>query len=402
MSICISKFLLGTEKNLICDKDTGLYSWSSDVPNNTWFYGNAPRHERSLNDLCLLFHVNPRDKPPEKFVSAYTAVGKPAGIDVPWHMSLPRKAFQKFISDLVSDLWIALDSLDDTTYIEKFLNNRRTLGRLKPCKIDEKRLASLLRNQVNPTLSSTLKSFQPGKDGFVDPPLYQQGSTGRTVVKTGPKILTLKRDFRKIFKSRYPGGKVIQLDYTSLEPRIMLSLTGLEVPEDVYDHIGNKIGLELDRAKLKIAVMGALYGISAVRLQTMLSRTADASIVLDKIKRSFKINELANRLSREYEERGRIVNYYGRPLTFTKPDKHLFVSHYVQSTGVDICLEGFGKIIDYIDDNKLRVDPIYIIHDALLLDVAPEHANDIEAISKAGSSASGFDTFFPISISSPF
>ena len=322
--------------------------------------------------------------------------------DRPWHMSLPRKAFQKFISDLVSDLWIALDSLDDTTYIEKFLNNRRTLGRLKPCKIDEKRLASLLRNQVNPTLSSTLKSFQPGKDGFVDPPLYQQGSTGRTVVKTGPKILTLKRDFRKIFKSRYPGGKVIQLDYTSLEPRIMLSLTGLEVPEDVYDHIGNKIGLELDRAKLKIAVMGALYGISAVRLQTMLSRTADASIVLDKIKRSFKINELANRLSREYEERGRIVNYYGRPLTFTKPDKHLFVSHYVQSTGVDICLEGFGKIIDYIDDNKLRVDPIYIIHDALLLDVAPEHANDIEAISKAGSSASGFDTFFPIAISSPF
>ncbi|MDB4337641.1 DNA polymerase [bacterium] len=399
MNLCISKFLLGTDYHLAHDNKSNTYSWTSHVPEKTWFYGNAPNCKMSLNDLCLLFYIDPKDKPAEKYVSAYTVVGLPAGLSVPWHLALPRKVFQKFISDLVEDLWRAIKQLDDTTYRKRFLINREALTRLSPSCIDIQKLKHLLAKEKNPTLLSTLKSFQPLSNEFIEPPVYQQGSTGRTIVKRGPKILTLKKDFRTIFKSRYTGGKIVQLDYTSLEPRIMMALSGKDPSRDIYKDVAKDLSLDLDRTKLKIAVMGALYGISAVRLQSMVSRTVDASIVLDKIKKIFKINELGNRLAREYRTDSKICNFYGRPLTFTKPDKHLFVSHYVQSTGVDVCLGGFNKIIDTIKSKDLKISPIYIIHDALILDVAPEEFNSLKKLAASGAKIDGFNIDFPISIS---
>ena len=402
MNLCISKYLLGTNQNLVCDKATGLYSWCEEVPDDAWFYGNAPKCDRSLNDLCLLFHKDPRDKPPEKFVNAYTSVGAPAGLSVPWHLAIPKKAFQRFISNLVEDLWGVLDELNDTIYEEKFLSNRRSLLGLKDCYIDLVKLRKILNSEKNPTLTSTLKSFVPEKGEMIQPPIYQQGSTGRTIVKRGPRILTLKKEFRSIFKSRYPAGKIIQLDYTSLEPRIMMSLAGNNKEDDVYDYVAKESGINLTRAKLKIATMGALYGISAVKLQSMISRDTDASIALDKIKKIFKINELANLLTREYNNNHKIVNPYGRPLTFTKCDSHLLVSHYIQSTGVDVCLEGFGKIMDTIIEHNLKISPIYIIHDALILDVAPEEYDKISNLTEAGSKIDKFNTNFPMTVSNVF
>ena len=68
MKICISKYILGTEKNLIFDPSDRLFSWIITAPKDVWFYGNAPDHDRSLNDLCLLFNLTPKSSPPEKYI----------------------------------------------------------------------------------------------------------------------------------------------------------------------------------------------------------------------------------------------------------------------------------------------------------------------------------------------
>tara|TARA_B100000700_G_C15060544_1_gene865449 strand:- start:6094 stop:7302 length:1209 start_codon:yes stop_codon:yes gene_type:complete len=400
VQVCISKNLLGTDKNLLCERSTGLFSWVSSPPEDAWIYGNAPNAVRSLNDLCLMFNIDPRDRPPEKYVTAYTTCGLPAGLSIPWHHALPRAVFQSYISNLVADLWSALDKINDTTYVDNFLVNREALTSLQPALIDKKILNDLKAQETNPTLISTLNSFSPKPDDKLPPPVYQQGATGRTVVKRGPKILTLKKEHRKIFKSRYPGGRIIQVDYSSLEPRIAGCLAGVEFDKDIYDSLALKTGLKLDRVKLKIAVMGALYGISPVKLQLIVGRDVDASIVLDKIRTFFKIDVLARRLLRECHESGSsIQNYYGRPLTFTKCDSHLLVSHYIQSTGVDVCLSGFRKIIEEIRAKDLGITPIYIIHDALLLDVAPFAVDDLKNLVKTASVISGFKESFPLSIS---
>jgi len=399
MEICVSKYILGTDKHLVFNRLENTYSWSGNVPGLAWFYGNAPDYDRSLNDLCLLFNNIPRVTPPERFVRSFTESGLPGGLSVPWHLVLPHDEFQKYITGLLGDLQRSLDDLNDTTYCEKFLSNRRVLTALCDSHVDKTLLNHYITSESNPTLISTLKSFVPNSEGVLGKPVYQQGGTGRTTVKRGPKILTLKREHREIITSRHEGGKIVQLDYSSLEPRIMLALSGKSVQGDIYDVIADKISLDLDRAKLKMAVMGALYGISPLKLQGMLPRTVDAAEVLDQVKRIFGINILANRLRREHEAQGKITNYYGRPLFFSRPDPHLLVSHYVQSSGVDVCLTGFSRIVEKLGHEKMRTVPIFLIHDALLLDVPPEELGMINDLQGAGSVIDGFDVEFPLNVS---
>lgn len=399
MKAYISKNLLGTEKSLLCERETGMFSWVDSPPNDAWVYGNAPSILRSLNDICLMFNIDPRDRPPEKYVNAYTECGLPAGLSIPWHYSLPKAVFQSYISNLLEDLWRALDELDDTTYVNNFLINRETLTSLDKSCIDVSRLHQIKKSEVNPTLLSTISSFMPQDGTMLPPPVYQQGGTGRTVVKRGPKILTLKKEHRKIFKSRYPGGRVIQLDYSSLEPRITAALSGKVFSGDIYNSIAQKTGLKLDRVKLKIAVMGALYGISPIKMQLVVGREIDASVVLDKIRSFFNISSLSRELERQCGERMMIHNFFGRPLYFSKSDPHILVSHYIQSTGVDIALSGFGKIIKKIREDQMKINPIYVIHDALLLDVSPDEVGNLKIVSKLGENINHFDVPFPISIS---
>ena len=381
------------------NREDDVYSWVSMPPEDVWFYGNSPSCTRSLNDLCSLFNILPRAAPTEKYIRSFTELGLPGGLSVPWHLVLPHDEFQNYLVALLGDLQRSLDCLHDTTYLEKFLSNRITLTALRDSYVDTDLLNHYITSESNPTLISTLKSFTPDETGRLAKPEYQQGQTGRTVVKRGPKILTLKKTHRGMIKSRYPEGKIVQLDYSSLEPRIMLSLTGKNIEGDIYDYIASRVKINLDRVKLKMAVMGALYGISSLKLQGLLPRSVDASEVLDKIKGIFGISALGNRLKREHSSNGKISNYFGRPLFFARPDDHLLVSHYVQSTGVDVCLTGFSNVIDYINMTGMQTVPIFLIHDALLLDVPKEELSQVSKLQELGSNISEFDINFPLNVS---
>ena len=45
------------------------------------------------------------------------------------------------------------------------------------------------------------------------------------------------------------------------------------------------------------------------------------------------------------------------------------MNHYLQSTGVDVSLESFRWIIDKLKTEKINAIPIFVIHDAIILDV---------------------------------
>ena len=108
---------------------------------------------------------------------------------------------------------------------------------------------------------------------------------------------------------------------------------------------------------------------------------------------------LANKLKREHQAKGRILNYYGRPLYFSRSDDHLLVSHYIQSTGVDVCLSGFSNVIEKIKRSKMRSVPIFLIHDALLLDVPDDELPMINELTHVGSRVEKFDIDFPLNVS---
>ena len=53
----------------------------------------------------------------------------------------------------------------------------------------------------------------------------------------------------------------------------------------------------------------------------------------------------------------KIPNFYGRPLQTDVFDSHVLVSHFVQSTSVDVALSGFYEIIR--GTGGRNIDPIF-------------------------------------------
>ena len=386
MKIAIDKSILGTNNHLICEDET--YSWSSSLPEDVWSFGDLA-HPKSLDEAARLFR-HELTFPEKRYQEMYSFLSSPKSI--PWQRCLPHDIFQKCLSDLLRDISVILKSLNDTNYGPTFSRAQKTILSLSAARIDQKKLQYYLVKDGLPALRTFLS-----KDDYLSPPTYQRSpSTGRLVVRQGPQILTLRKDHREIIRSRFEGGKIFLLDYVSLEPRVTLALANREVPNDIYASLSEKFNLNLSRKDLKIAIMGALYGISSGRLREVLSDNGNAVQILSEIKRYFGVYQLSNMLTSCYQEYKRILNYYGRPIAPDNDSSHILVSYYIQSSGADIALLGFSNIIDLINLRGWKMCPIYILHDALFIDVPPDEFAHVRSLEEAGAKIPGFDVKFPL------
>ena len=387
MQICVHKDVLGSDLHLVQDTEQQGFTWLDEPPEGAWVFGGGDQ-SRDLGAACELMGY-PLKFPSETHVRIYQQLG--AQGPIPWHRCMPKGQFQRCISDLLGDLSGLLEIFHDTNYMRVFERSREVILGLSRAQVDRKKLGGYLKQDS----SSTLRSFLPPKGAeMLDPPRYKQANTGRLSVVSGPQILTVKRCYRDVITSRFDKGKIVQLDYVSLEPRVALSILGRQAPKDIYSELQDSLNLQANRAHLKTAVMGALFGISARRLQSVIGVEMDASEVLSKIKDYFGINILARRLTRELRERDLIMNFYGRPVQVDVSSPHILVSYYVQSTGVDVALQGFASILNHIRERELRMRPIYVLHDALFVDVPEEEQTCIEELCRVGSVIPGFENEF--------
>jgi hypothetical protein len=207
-----------------------------------------------------------------------------------------------------------------------------------------------------------VESFAPGSGGYAQVPKYSHATqTGRLKVVEGPKILTVSKPDRRVISSRFSGGRILQVDFVSLEPRVALYTAGQDPGAgDVYEWIASSIGMGLTRSKVKVPTLSVLYGQSA-RNDDLVSST-----IREKIQSLFKIQEMKERIAS-----GKFSNGFGRPLE-TVEDR-LLISHYTQSTAVDVALLGFRKLLESFGSHSgVGIVPIFVLHDALILDVSPE------------------------------
>ena len=197
--------------------------------------------------------------------------------------------------------------------------------------------------------------------------------TGRLTIAHGPNILTLKKKYRRILKSSFKNGVIIQADIVSLEPRIALCVAQKIPPEDIYATIRDDVlNGEVSRSQAKIATLGCIYGMSPWTLSQKLPENLNARDILMKIREYFDIPHLERELKREFLESGYIKNVYGRRIN---TDSSL-VNHFLQSTGADASLLAFDRLKKYLSDNGVNFKFLYVIHDAILIDV------DDKALSK--------------------
>jgi hypothetical protein len=379
MMICVNSDLLGTRQHLVYQvNDGGEYYWSEKVPAGAWIFGDYG----SLRSLDVVFDLLGIEKPTitaQPHVRSFKLLTNGNYPKIPWHQVLPPHKFKQLITCLVTGLENALVGFASTNYMETFIAKRALLTRLSRVTVDHSLLASYIRNEKNATVRGTLKSFLPETHSLARPIMYNQTGTvtGRLTVNKGPQILTLPKKYRDIMISRYSGGSIVQIDFTSLEPRVARLAAGFEAENDVYLQLSRELfNSALKREEVKIAVLCALYGVSKRRLASMLGKEFQADVVIREIKDFFGISELVKDLRNQMMVNHKIKNHFGRTIESDKADDNILVNHYVQSTAVDAAILGFHRLMIMLEG--LAIEPLFVIHDALVLDVSPKAMQGVQ------------------------
>lgn len=302
-------------------------------------------------------------------VRAFSTLGLSAE-NVPWFLALGRDQFKEQLETISQTIQDVRRDHRLSQYVKTYGQCRRFLRGLSRPSVD----LEALRKHVSEcdsglSVIKSIKSFTPESDGLAPRVVYDQvgSSTGRLTVEKGPSILTLPKTCRNMIRSR--TGGIFEVDFVSLEPRFVLHVMEKHAPKDIYEDIRTSLfGGDLTRKIVKTATISALYGSSTQLMSDLTGLSHNARSVTRKVKDYFAADELGRRLSAEINT-GVLHNYYGRPLQETKRGEKdsLLVSHYVQSSCVDTVLLGFSSLCERI--KSLSARPIYVIHDAVLIDV---------------------------------
>lgn len=308
---------------------------------------------------------------------------------------LPDHYYEEYINSLEkaeSDL----KSLDEKlNYLEQFEENQDIFKNLFPAKINGISFKVFKELEKNETILSGLEKFKPTK-GFARKIEYNQIATisGRlTTTKSSPNILTLPSRCRKIFESRWQQeGELLYVDFKNLEPRVIRKINGKEASEDIYLEIANMLDFEVDRVIIKRGIISTLYGATST-ISGLSKERSDA--VLEATKSYFDLSSITKKASYVHDI-GCRSNFFGRPIWNIEEDQeNKIVNNFVQSTAVDVALSYFSKLCNKI--NLEMCKPIFIIHDALVLDVHKKYIDDCKEIISSGYNCKKLG-YFPVDI----
>lgn len=370
MDFILHSDLIGAKQHLSSD---GL--WLDEIPDSGWIVGESYPN-RDLLTALMLSGKKMEIKPPKVFAKIMNRFSHRDYM--PWQDTMPDKVYEKWTSGLLNQISKALEEFDLTYYTDVFKKSSEVLEALEPMKINCKKWDYLASHDIQGVSDDVVDSFEPYEDGFVDKVRYTQTSTvtGRLIVESGPEILRLNKELKPIIKSRYKGGKVIQFDYVSLEPRLALVLAGYKVSEDVYSDINALVfNKKLTRDIVKISTLSVMYGAGADSLVEKTGLTSEeCKKIIKELKEFFGIHDMARKLTKEYRSNKFIRNHFGRTLYAESAAGHRLFNNFIQSTAVDCAMLGFWNIIQLWKDT--RIVPLFVIHDNFGLDFPPEMLTD--------------------------
>lgn len=318
-----------------------------------------------------------------------------SGSMVPWSQVMPSNAYKSFVKNLIKSIAETIDHLPKDYYRSTWCPGGQLLHSLKAAKVDPVAYRAISAGIEHD--SGAFETFRPGPGGFLPPVVYDRFATrtGRLTVSSGPNILTLKKQYRKALKSTFQDGAICSLDFGALEARIILAENGkTSSTPDLYGSLATELfDGRVEREVVKIAVISELYGASK---SSLASRLGIGSHKLEefvtKVRTYFGTADLRKRLKEEFIKTGKIRNKHGRFLDLDDPQDHLFVNTYAQSSGVDVSLLGFKAVVDRLGTDGVR--PLFVLHDALILDVREDRLRDVEAVRSVA--VPGYAAEFPL------
>lgn len=335
---------------------------------------------------------------------------------IPWENVIPKEKYQEIqLSHEKQVNSILLEIGDDIDYLNYYSKTSSVFGYLQPVKINKVKLKAHLFTGEHKLF---LSDIQPDKNGFLPVPQYNlcDTVTGRMKITSGPNILLLPKKLRDIFDSRFGDeGSLWYLDFTSLEPRVILAIKNYllnpslignppqhgiieesfeQIPKDIYTDALKKMKLsnEITRDTLKQIVLPQLYGqaksLTIENLEHQGVRGPDE--VVEMVNDFFGIDGMRNYVNSEYEKTSHkfLRTFLGRHLSPDDSKPHALLNYFIQSTAVDLALLGFERIcrkLAEIPTSKEVIVPVFVLHDALILDVHNKASHILEKLCQIGS-----------------
>lgn len=310
------------------------------------------------------------------FPKSYLAACRQLGISNDQALRIaPNRTVQNWKQKNEYNLEIALQDHINASYFQYFIRMRNLQRQLVRPLINKQFLRETIEAQQHIGVKEQLQNFEPDNLGLAQPTVYSNvgTATGRLTVVEGPNPLVMKTDAKKIIRSSFRNGRILQLDLSAAEPRTALNLLGkVHDGIDLYESIAqNILDGSVTRQIAKQIVICALYGQSARKLSEMLPSAIDAASIIDKVKDFFEINRLISLIKSNEFKNNTIRNALGRPIIV--PDGgNLTLSYYLQSSAAEISVLLFS---DFCDRMQGWIKPHYIIHDALVFDCNEEGAD---------------------------
>ena len=295
---------------------------------------------------------------------------------------LPDHYYEDYLLDLEEANQELKQKDEKLNYLNKFTQNQEIFNNLSTAKINGISFKIFKELEKNETILSSLEKFKPSK-GFSKLVEYNQTGTvsGRLITKkSSPNILTLPARCRKIFESRWQQeGKLLYIDFKTLEPRVIRKINGKEASDDIYLEIASMLNFEVDRIIIKRGIISTLYGATSTISGLSQERS---NAVLEATKNYFDLTNIIKEASYVHEV-GCRINYFGRPIWNIEEDQgNKIVNNYIQSTAVDVALSYFSELCGKVNLDLCK--PIFIIHDALVLDVHKDYIDACKSIVQKG------------------
>lgn len=342
--------------------------------------------------IAQLYLVKQPEQAPERFIRAYRGLSpRLQGNAVPWRLTLPETVYNALAGE-EARFHEELSNLDLSYLEDVYIPTQKVFEYIQPAKINVKRFQQF--EQVDAT--GHVRSFKPDETGFAQVVEYDRTSTvtGRFKTVGGPMLLHLPRVYRSVIESRWGSkGRVMSLDYKSMEPRVVLATSGTQPKRgeeaDIYSSVMTGLfasNPEVTREVCKKIVLSELYGAGIESLRQRLPGVQDLEAVVGRISDWFELSALREKLYEQWKETNYkyINNFYGRRV---KTDTaHTLINHYVQSTAMDVAMLGFLNILDYVHtiEKQEEIVPVFILHDELILDVHENSYSLINGLCKLG------------------
>jgi len=294
---------------------------------------------------------------------------------------LPNHIKDSFSQDLIF-LKETCKTLDqEKNFIELISKTNSFLDSLFRSKVNLITYKAFLEVEQNESVKNTIRSFKPIR-GYSNKVYYNTLSnvTGRLTVKSGPSILTLPKKYRSILETRFSQGSIISIDFSSLEPRLCLKLSGKNANQDLYQEINSILDLNLNRSVIKRAIISVLYGAHYTSLKDISETKSKA--LFDCIKDYFCLDKILA-ISKNIDKHGIRRNYEGRPLWNLKEEKeNILINNYIQSSAVDIALKYFSSLPQIL--NLEKAVPLFVLHDAMIFDIQSDYLKEFKLIISQG------------------